>query len=53
MLSIGLISLSSKQAVVIDLRTIKDTHKLKKNVRIGILKEDMTFFNTCLYAKIN
>ena len=52
MLSIGLISLSPKQAMIIDLRKIKDTHKLKK-IRIGILKEDMTFLNTCLYAKIN
>ena len=38
--------------MIIDLRKIKDTHKLKK-IRIGILKEDMTFLNTCLYAKIN
>lgn len=53
MLSTGLISLFSKQAMIIDLRKIKDTHKLKKKSKIGILKKDMTFFNTCLYAKIS
>ena len=31
MLSVGLISLSPKQAMIIDLRKIRDTHKLKKN----------------------
>lgn len=50
MLSTGLISLFSKQAMIIDLRKIKDTHKLKKS-KTGILKEDMTFLTYAYMQK--